>query len=114
MKTKPNRTLIKKWLKALRSEEYQQGKQRLCSSFDGGLRYCCLGVLCHVYCPNGFDKNNRFSYDGVAGCLAYPPHSLRVKAGLDDSTTDKLIEMNDRKGRTFKQIAAYLEKKLLK
>lgn len=35
----------KKWIAALRSGEYEQGVEYLCS--DG--KYCCLGVLCSVY-----------------------------------------------------------------
>lgn len=39
-----NKTLKNKWIKALRSGKYEQGKGNL--NHDG--RYCCLGVLCEV------------------------------------------------------------------
>ena len=38
----------KKWLEALRSGKYEQGKYVLCSTEDGD-RFCCLGVACDVY-----------------------------------------------------------------
>lgn len=34
-----------RWVAALRSGEYKQGKNKLCS--DG--KFCCLGVLCDLY-----------------------------------------------------------------
>lgn len=37
---------IKKWVEALRSGEYAQGKNVL---RDGNNRYCCLGVACEIY-----------------------------------------------------------------
>lgn len=33
------------WIKALRSGEYQQGRNRLCTTLNGKSSYCCLGVL---------------------------------------------------------------------
>lgn len=38
-----------KWLIALRSNEYKQGKDWLRSNVGGVIRYCCLGVLCDLY-----------------------------------------------------------------
>jgi hypothetical protein len=35
----------KKWVEALRSGQYKQGRKRLCC--DGA--YCCLGVACDLY-----------------------------------------------------------------
>lgn len=34
----------KKWVEALRSGKYKQGKEALCF----GDKYCCLGVLCEI------------------------------------------------------------------
>lgn len=43
-----------RWLAALRSGEYVQGKQALRrSDVDGGVRYCCLGVLCDLSTVDG-------------------------------------------------------------
>jgi len=43
-----NLTIIKEWIEALRSGEYQQGKHMLKVNDD---TYCCLGVLCNKVKP---------------------------------------------------------------
>lgn len=50
-----------KWVTALRSGEYRQGRYNLRTASD---TYCCLGVLCDVINPDGWD-----SLDGGAGHL---------------------------------------------
>jgi len=40
---------VKKWVKALRSGDYQQGKESLCrEEVSGDYKYCCLGVACDI------------------------------------------------------------------
>ena len=42
--------IAKKWVKALRSGKYKQGKGFLKQlNKDGEPRHCCLGVLCELY-----------------------------------------------------------------
>lgn len=42
--------IAKKWIKALCSGRYKQGKNVLkYRSKNGTLRHCCLGVLCEIY-----------------------------------------------------------------
>jgi len=36
------------WLEALRSDEYKQGTDTLCTPTVDGDRHCCLGVACEV------------------------------------------------------------------
>jgi hypothetical protein len=45
-----NKNIAKKWVKALRSGKYKQGRGLL-KQFDkhGEARHCCLGVLCELY-----------------------------------------------------------------
>lgn len=44
----------KKWLEALRSGEYKQGKRTLRRiELDGGYSYCCLGVLAELAVKEG-------------------------------------------------------------
>jgi len=48
--------IAKKWVKALRSEKYNQGQDQLCLETDSGDLLCCLGVLAELYCvENGSD-----------------------------------------------------------
>lgn len=45
--------LKKAWLEGLRSKEFEQGEDSLCSiGEDEKPRYCCLGVLCEVMIKN--------------------------------------------------------------
>lgn len=40
-----NTELIEKWVEALRSGDYKQGRQALRNKYN---EYCCLGVLCDI------------------------------------------------------------------
>ena len=45
-----NKTIMKKWVKALRSGKYKQGRGTLCQvDKKGNESFCCLGVLCDLY-----------------------------------------------------------------
>lgn len=45
-----NQEVKAKWLEALRSGNYVQGREELRPRhYSGGYAYCCLGVLCDVY-----------------------------------------------------------------
>ena len=46
---KPTKKQIQKWVLALRSGEYSQTKSKL--EDDSG--YCCLGVACDIFIPDG-------------------------------------------------------------
>lgn len=41
--------IAKKWVKALRSGKYKQGKRALKVETKKGVQHCCLGVLCELY-----------------------------------------------------------------
>ena len=52
-----------RWLQALESGEYKQGKTYLCSIGDyGDKSYCCLGVACHLLGVPEQKRNNRIGY----------------------------------------------------
>lgn len=46
-----------KWIKALRSNKYHQGKDYLKKVSKGKTKHCCLGVLCELY--NAEMKKNK-------------------------------------------------------
>ena len=57
-----NNNLRKRWVAALRSGEYEQGKERLRS---GGDEYCCLGVLCDIVINDSLlNGTDRYLWDG--------------------------------------------------
>jgi len=55
-----NKRIKTRWLKALRSGKYKQGRYALRTKSDNG--FCCLGVLCDLYTksPEGKKKKARW------------------------------------------------------
>lgn len=49
-----------KWIEALQSGKYAQGTGALRS--EDGEKFCCLGVLCDILDPGGWDSENDFSH----------------------------------------------------
>jgi hypothetical protein len=124
-----------KWVAALKSDKYKQGKHRLRSVNDvTGDRLCCLGVLCEVAIESGLDL--KFDRDGVEsgyleGDNKFPhmfllPPSVAEWAGFDgvywvnptlNSVLDEegeptfLSNLNDI-GKPFTDIADLIEKEL--
>lgn len=104
----------RKWVEALRSGEYVQGQAKL--KRDG--MHCCLGVLCEVANPPGWDS--------TLGCIrekgvmlgqeeddfwTLPPATAALLR-VNDDQQQKLMDMNDHAGATFEQIADFIEKNL--
>lgn len=88
--------LKKKWVAALRSGEYPQG--RLAFKNAGG--YCCLGVLNEV---------GRLGYGDAAGF--FMGKSGEAACGIPESRQALLYSMND-EGKSFAEIADYIEANL--
>lgn len=111
----------RQWIAALRSGQYQQGQMRLRNS-DG---FCCLGVLCDLEVKLGggtwemrtaidgfsswvFNSSNGFEVDAHT----YLPASLKDCIYLPRDSEGTLAGMND-EGRTFAQIADYIEAEVM-
>lgn len=62
---------LKKWLKALRSGEYDQGKDYL--KVDNC--FCCLGVLCDITGKGQWDKEDAYATEKSLG-IYYLPKDL--------------------------------------
>ena len=92
-------TLIKQWIAALRSGQYTQTQ----GFTKRGDSYCCLGV---AVCLVDNDKWGPWR----EGEASYS-HCLSQRYRLDEETTHQLVEMNDKQGKTFPEIADYLEQK---
>ena len=109
-----------RWVKAL--PEYKQGRGKL---YDGE-KFCCLGVLCDIELDAEWDYIDMFAVKGsshikawtvqdpdsslspVSGCL---PVYFRESVGITRNQEEELVNMNDT-GKSFKQIAAWIEKNL--
>lgn len=114
-----DRQIAMKWVEALRSGEYKQGKGNL--KQDGN--FCCLGVLCDISKQgewesvkvNGSLNLIRGYYDGFT---SYLPTSVEKWAGISSSNglfldeknwETSLSSLND-KGHSFEEIADIIEK----
>lgn len=95
-----------KWLNALRSGEYKQGKNALFEREDE--TYCCLGVL-----GNCAFNLSRDMMDGSATLhhdfSTVPGYMRPILAGTNQSLQGLCIEMNDTQRMSFAQIADVLE-----
>ena len=66
----------KKWVEALRSGEYEQGKEFL----QCGSSFCCLGIACEVASKNGVPVSmSDGEIDGVCS-VSYTHLTLPTKA----------------------------------
>lgn len=123
-----NAELKAKWVEALRSGKYQQGREQL---NEADQLFCCLGVLCEIEGLDKFYENMdrvgyRFPTDEIDRALL--PEKYRRTIGLDtltqhesrDSLTGKVVGhftqheycmyMNDTEKRTFAEIADVIER----
>lgn len=104
------KSVMKKWVKALRSGKYKQCRWQL----KDGDKYCCLGVLCDI------SKLSKF--DGTGGYLDEElelPDDVLEYAHMRDSVgkfiaknnrETSLSTLNDDRQYSFKKIADYIEK----
>lgn len=114
----PNRAVIRRWVDALRSGAYHQGRKRLYRPVDN--TYCCLGVLCDLHRQDvggewvvtaGMQDARYF------GNSVRLPGEVRAWAGLKYAALlmpyRSLIVLNDSVGLTFTEIADLIEAQFL-
>lgn len=124
---------VKEWVKALRSGDYTQGREYLCSEdeISGDFEYCCLGVACDILTKNDWVKDpdstawsigehEEFEMPSThdwAGwkwvkTTSFPSMAELKKMGLDVTYAQDLAYLNDA-GWSFEKIANKIEKDLL-
>jgi hypothetical protein len=124
---KMNPEIKKRWVAALRSGKYQQGKASLHTFSHGVDRFCCLGVLCEILVEDGATARSgvvRYQ-DRPTGRKQdvdseyYPPRSVQELAGIAESPQvviegrlEPLSGLNDNGAYTFAQIADLIEEQL--
>lgn len=91
--------LAKKWVKALRSGNYEQAKGKL----KVADRFCCLGVLCEIS-GMGKWKRSRYYVGDFESENTDLPFQLLNAVGLGRRHTSSLMTLND-EGKTFKEIS---------
>tara|TARA_R110000824_G_scaffold210851_1_gene396704 strand:+ start:183 stop:572 length:390 start_codon:yes stop_codon:yes gene_type:complete len=122
-----NKEKIQKWVDALRSGVYKQGRRSLCK--DEG--HCCLGVLCEIAMKDGAAIKKEKSDDKVYfnKHSAMPPteaYQWLFYNKVDKDSIDKILRyqlkalgstrldlLNDSERYTFDQIADVLEEQHL-
>src|SRR6185503_20826939 len=90
-----DKKLKAKWVKALRSGDYEQTNYALHDS--GG--YCCLGVLCSVA---GADDNELID-------ASMPMDTKRFKRIVPTEVANALASFNDDDGMPFDLIAGFVQ-----
>lgn len=114
-----NQRIKRKWLEALRSGEYVQGRDRLLTPSADGDSFCCLGVLCELHAQETGGVWTGQTYMHNRGAL---PRPVALWAGLDARdpivSDMKLSSHNDGTGllqhkpKSFRRIADLIEKHL--
>jgi hypothetical protein len=115
-KKKLDRKFKAKWVKTLLSGRYKQGTGTL-HRVTTPEEFCCLGVACKVArLPSRASGILRAYYDrevGPGADVVYAlPTEFRRKIGLSAKYEDRLIRLNDSRGWSFKQIAAWIQEHL--
>ena len=123
---------IRQWVEALRSGEYKQGNGNLCAEGEtpNEPRYCCLGVACDIFLDANWerddgltDRSGILDIWSINGETVMPPVPLENAinkalsslgqrantASMSEHPCEQLATWND-SGRSFKQIASYIEK----
>jgi len=100
-----------RWLAALRDGARTQGKTYLKQKLeDGSYAYCCLGVAAEIFSKELLIQRSELHgtilFDGLAG---FPAIRLRGAMGISSRTCMTLAEMNDKHGKSFEEIADWID-----
>ena len=123
--TRMDPSIKQRWVSALRSGSYHQGRNFLRREND----YCCLGVLCDLHAQSysqdwTLQEQRTTTQDGTArsifqydGFYSVLPEQVVEWSGLDaqdpvvahDEDLTSITKLNDLKGLSFEQIADLIE-----
>lgn len=101
-----------KWIAALRSKKYKQGKENLYNPDTD--TYCCLEVACSILgIPNKILENKGMPFS-INNPIADKKLIKFFKGEKNESriVQDDLVDMNDTDGKSFIQISNWIEKNL--
>lgn len=106
----------RRWLDALRSGDYKQGKGRLCVVLpDEEPCFCTLGVAADLFVPKEHQHDNhgvRYFEGGSAGLSREVADKIGLQSILGAAAGHQLpaiFELNDTDHWSFTQIADHLE-----
>lgn len=102
------KTLRERWLEALRSGNYKQGRGVLRNKED---EFCCLGVLCDVAEPDKWKLTQMGSWRCSEFCKFFPGEYLIDDAEMEVEFSRDLAKLNDSGLYNFNDIADHIEGK---
>lgn len=112
-----NKSIKKKWVAALRSNAYKQGRHFLRTDDDNEQLFCCLGVLCDLHaqeCGLKWEKADTerfFFYLGHSGLLPQKVANWAETPCVPIINDISLAYIND-DGASFAEIANLVERHL--
>jgi len=109
--------LKERWLKALRSDDYQQTHGYLCRYRKGVPSFCCLGVLAVVQGEKPERLVDRQILDEVGLQTLLQPNSImwgkiENHLGIEPISLQQLLATKNDDGKSFAQIADWIEANL--
>lgn len=110
------RDVMKKWVKALRSGKYLQGKWQLMKrdKVTGHPTYCCLGVLADIVCDErALSKSDELGIHSLLTDRVKQLAGMKTNDGAIKFKEEAVLSLpllNDTRKRSFKQIAAFIER----
>jgi hypothetical protein len=111
-----NKKLKKKWIKALNSGDFEQGRLYLHHAETN--KFCCLGVLCDLVVDEistvltYHSDDNSYRWGGFVDMTNRLNSVVLGYTGLTDREQHKLINLNDHRRKSFKKIAKYIKKNI--
>ena len=106
--------LKQKWITALLSGEYKQGRYVLCEvKFDGTKEYCCLGVLAEIagMLSDGPVEENLYSLKDHPKRTGYLMTEIGDEMLVNQAMQRLLSSMNDDE-HSFDRIAKVIEREV--
>lgn len=102
-----------KWIAALRSGEYKQGQSSLYNPSDD--TYCCMGVIGVMLGVDKVSMSNKAYFDSkpIDTRIEIPDGLPTIFDGSDiNSACHMFARMNDIEGKSFSEIADFIEENL--
>ncbi len=119
---KMSQEIKEQWVRALRSGKYEQTNGILCEEKNGKEGFCCLGVLFDI--AGGEVGGEWKKFENVWGNArwhakvddetnsGFVPIKFKQFVKLSQKAQNRLVELNDTNGKSFNEIADWIEKYL--
>ena len=100
------------WVEALRSGNYKQGRGELLDDvIETDVRHCAMGVLCEI--DPEVERVPGFGYRYHGEMMEYQLHrNYLMDRDLDKADVTHVIIANDDRGKSFNEIADWIESRL--